>query len=61
MEKAWNKDPKHFGRVTRTTTFSTPRCLSCPWFFCIQPSDPRFTNTLKQIMNIPFVFRYDIH
>ncbi|KAJ6531430.1 glycoside hydrolase family 15 protein [Mycena vulgaris] len=70
MNKAWNKDLKHFGQSYEETDVLDSSVLIMPLVFFIQPSDPRFVNTLKQIMKTPerggltsnnLVFRYDVH
>ncbi|KAJ7708193.1 glycoside hydrolase family 15 protein [Mycena rosella] len=70
MNKAWNKELGHFGQSYEETDVLDSAVLIMPLVFFIQPSDPRFVNTLKQIMKTPerggltsnnLVFRYDVH
>ncbi|KAJ6546621.1 glycoside hydrolase family 15 protein [Mycena sp. CBHHK59/15] len=70
MRRAWNKDSQHFGQSYEETDVLDSAVLIMPLVFFIQPSDPRFVNTLKQILKTPerggltsnnLVFRYDVH
>ncbi|KAJ7674021.1 glycoside hydrolase family 15 protein [Mycena polygramma] len=69
MEKAFNKELKVFGQSYEETDVLDSAVLIMPLVFFIQPSDPRFVNTLKQILKTPerggltsnnLVFRYDV-
>ncbi|KAJ7929625.1 glycoside hydrolase family 15 protein [Mycena leptocephala] len=70
MEKAFDKELKIFGQSYEETDVLDSAVLIMPLVFFIQPSDPRFVNTLKQILKTPerggltsnnLVFRYDVH
>ncbi|KAJ7087909.1 glycoside hydrolase family 15 protein [Mycena belliarum] len=70
MHKAWNKDLQVFGQSYEETDVLDSAVLIMPLVFFIQPSDPRFVNTLKEILKTPerggltsnnLVFRYDVH
>ncbi|KAJ6551970.1 glycoside hydrolase family 15 protein [Mycena capillaripes] len=70
MEKAFNKETKVFGQSYEETDVLDSAVLIMPLVFFIQPSDPRFVNTLKQILRTPerggltsnnLVFRYDVN
>ncbi|KAF8830428.1 hypothetical protein HHX47_DHR2000866 [Lentinula edodes] len=70
MAKAWNKEHQHFGQSYEEAGILDSAVLIMPLVFFMQASDPRFTNTLKQILKTPerggltsnnLVFRYDVH
>ncbi|KAJ7058955.1 glycoside hydrolase family 15 protein [Mycena amicta] len=70
MEKAWNPELKVFGQSYEETNVMDSAVLIMPLVFFIQPSDPRFVNTLRQILHTPerggltsnnLVFRYDVN
>ncbi|KAJ7143850.1 glycoside hydrolase family 15 protein [Mycena epipterygia] len=70
MNKAYNKELQVFGQSYEETDVLDSAVLIMPLVFFIQPSDPRFVNTLKQILKTPerggltsnnLVFRYDVH
>ncbi|KAJ6531431.1 glycoside hydrolase family 15 protein [Mycena vulgaris] len=70
MIKSWNKELKLFGQSYEETDILDSSVLIMPLVFFIQPSDPRFVNTLKQILKTPeqggltsnnLGFRYDVH
>ncbi|KAJ7841085.1 glycoside hydrolase family 15 protein [Mycena olivaceomarginata] len=70
MNKAFNKGLKVFGQSYEETDVLDSAVLIMPLVFFIQPSDPRFVNTLKQILKTPerggltannLVFRYDVN
>ncbi|KAJ7171267.1 glycoside hydrolase family 15 protein [Mycena filopes] len=69
MSRAWNKQLGHFGQSYEETGVLDSAVLIMPLVFFIQPSDPRFVSTLKQILKTPerggltsnnLVFRYDV-
>ncbi|KAJ3843459.1 glycoside hydrolase family 15 protein [Lentinula raphanica] len=69
MSRAWNKDLQHFGQSYEDVDILDSAVLIMPLVFFMQASDPRFTNTLKQILKTPerggltsnnLVFRYDV-
>ncbi|KAJ7202147.1 glycoside hydrolase family 15 protein [Mycena pura] len=69
MAKAWDKELKVFGQSYEETDVLDSAVLIMPLVFFIQPSDPRFVSTLKQILKTPerggltsnnLVFRYDV-
>ncbi|KAJ7266372.1 glycoside hydrolase family 15 protein [Mycena haematopus] len=69
MNKAFDKDLKVFGQSYEETDVLDSAVLIMPLVFFIQPSDPRFVNTLRQILKTPqrggltannLVFRYDV-
>ncbi|KIM83492.1 glycoside hydrolase family 15 protein [Piloderma croceum F 1598] len=69
MLKAWNPELKCFGQSYEETNVLDSSVLIMPLVFFIQPSDPRFVNTLKQILKTPdrggltsnnLVYRYDV-
>ncbi|CAA7266100.1 unnamed protein product [Cyclocybe aegerita] len=53
MNKAWNKEGKYFGQSYEDTDVIDAAVLIMPLVFFMQASDPRFVNTLKQIMKTP--------
>ncbi|KAF9448768.1 glycoside hydrolase family 15 protein [Macrolepiota fuliginosa MF-IS2] len=68
MELAWNKEGKFFGQSYEETHVLDSAVLIMPLVFFMQASDPRFVNTLKQILRTPdkggltsnnLVYRYD--
>ncbi|KAJ7150484.1 glycoside hydrolase family 15 protein [Mycena crocata] len=70
MEKAWNKELKVFGQSYEETDVLDSAVLIMPLVFFIQPSDPRFVHTLRQILKTPerggltsnnLVYRYDVN
>ncbi|KAJ7763200.1 glycoside hydrolase family 15 protein [Mycena maculata] len=70
MSKAWNKDLHVFGQSYEETDVLDSAVLIMPLVFFIQPSDPRFVNTLKHILKTPerggltsnnLVYRYDVN
>ncbi|KAJ7474895.1 glycoside hydrolase family 15 protein [Mycena latifolia] len=70
MNKAWNKELKVFGQSYEETDVLDSAVLIMPLVFFIQPSDPRFVHTLREILKTPerggltsnnLVFRYDVH
>ncbi|KAF7303574.1 Glycoside hydrolase family 15 protein [Mycena indigotica] len=69
MEKAWHPELQVFGQSYEETDVMDSAVLIMPLVFFIQPSDPRFVSTLRQILNTPerggltsnnLVFRYDV-
>ncbi|KAJ8519553.1 hypothetical protein ONZ45_g3503 [Pleurotus djamor] len=69
MHKAWNNEGKYFGQSYEDKDVLDSAVLIMPLVFFMQASDPRFTNTLKQIlktrergglMSNNLVFRYDV-
>ncbi|KAF7368681.1 Glycoside hydrolase family 15 protein [Mycena venus] len=69
MNKAFDKELKVFGQSYEETDVLDSAVLIMPLVFFIQPSDPRFVNTLRQILKTPerggltannLVFRYDV-
>ncbi|KAK7052597.1 glycoside hydrolase family 15 protein [Favolaschia claudopus] len=69
MEKAFDKQLKVFGQSYEDTDVIDSAVLIMPLVFFIQPSDPRFVNTLKHILRTRdrggltsnnLVFRYDV-
>ncbi|KAJ6480355.1 glycoside hydrolase family 15 protein [Mycena sanguinolenta] len=69
MNKAFDKELKIFGQSYEDTDVLDSAVLIMPLVFFIQPSDPRFVNTLRQILKTPerggltannLVFRYDV-
>ncbi|KAF7378131.1 Glycoside hydrolase family 15 protein [Mycena sanguinolenta] len=69
MNKAFDKELKIFGQSYEDTNVLDSAVLIMPLVFFIQPSDPRFVNTLRQILKTPerggltannLVFRYDV-
>ncbi|KAF8206073.1 glycoside hydrolase family 15 protein [Mycena galopus ATCC 62051] len=70
MEKAFDKELKVFGQSYEEPKVLDSAVLIMPLVFFIQPSDPRFVNTLKEILKTPerggltannLVFRYDVN
>ncbi|KAF9258404.1 glycoside hydrolase family 15 protein [Marasmius fiardii PR-910] len=68
MEKAWNKEGEYFGQSFDENEHLDAAVLVMPLVFFLQGSDPRFTSTLKAILNSPergglttnnLVYRYD--
>ncbi|KAJ3506188.1 hypothetical protein NLJ89_g7004 [Agrocybe chaxingu] len=53
MHKAWNKEGRYFGQSYEDTDVIDAAVLIMPLVFFMQASDPRFVNTLKQIMKTP--------
>ncbi|KAJ8507250.1 hypothetical protein ONZ45_g10353 [Pleurotus djamor] len=69
MHKAWNNEGKYFGQSYEDKDVLDSAVLIMPLVFFMQASDPRFTNTLKQILKTRerggltsnnLVFRYDV-
>ncbi|KAJ4490166.1 glycoside hydrolase family 15 protein [Lentinula aciculospora] len=70
MARAWNRELQHFGQSYEEANVLDSAVLIMPLVFFMQASDPRFINTLKQILKTPerggltsnnLVFRYDVH
>jgi len=70
MLKAWNPKLNCFGQSYEETDILDSSVLIMPLVFFIQPSDPRFVSTLKQILKSPdrggltsnnLVYRYDVN
>ncbi|RDB24439.1 Uncharacterized protein C4H3.03c [Hypsizygus marmoreus] len=69
MNHAWNKDGKYFGQSYEETDVLDSAVLIMPLVFFMHGSDPRFVNTLRQILKTPerggltsnnLVYRYDV-
>ncbi|KAF9034332.1 glycoside hydrolase family 15 protein [Panaeolus papilionaceus] len=69
MAKSWNAEQKFFGQSYEDTNVLDAAVLIMPLVFFMQPSDPRFVSTLKQILKTPekggltsngLVYRYDV-
>lgn len=69
MHKAWNNEGKYFGQSYEDKDVLDSAVLIMPLVFFMQASDPRFVNTLKQILKTPerggltsnnLVYRYDV-
>ncbi|KAI9463813.1 glycoside hydrolase family 15 protein [Boletus coccyginus] len=69
MHKAWNPALQAFGQSYEETDVLDSSVLIMPLVFFMTPSDPRFVNTLKQILKTPerggltsnnLVYRYDV-
>ncbi|KAF8434283.1 glycoside hydrolase family 15 protein [Boletus edulis BED1] len=70
MHKAWNPSLQAFGQSYEETDALDSSILIMPLVFFMTPSDPRFVNTLKQILKTPerggltsnnLVYRYDVN
>ncbi|PPR00691.1 hypothetical protein CVT24_000979 [Panaeolus cyanescens] len=69
MQKSWNSEQRFFGQSYEDTQVLDAAVLIMPLVFFMQPSDPRFVSTLKQILKTPekggltsngLVYRYDV-
>ncbi|CAK5276639.1 unnamed protein product, partial [Mycena citricolor] len=69
MTKAWNPEMQVFGQSYEDRDILDSAVLIMPLVFFIQPSDPRFMGTLRQILKTPerggltannLVYRYDV-
>ncbi|EIW81645.1 glycoside hydrolase family 15 protein [Coniophora puteana RWD-64-598 SS2] len=69
MHKSWDPVQQSFGQCYEETNVLDSAVLIMPLVFFIQPSDPRFVSTLKQILKTPqrggltsnnLVYRYDV-
>ena len=69
MQKAWDPVQQTFGQCYEETGVLDSSVLIMPLVFFMQPSDPRFVSTLKQILKSPhrggltsnnLVYRYDV-
>ncbi|EGN97770.1 glycoside hydrolase family 15 protein [Serpula lacrymans var. lacrymans S7.3] len=70
MHKAWNPNSQVFGQSYEETDVLDSSVLIMPLVFFMTPCDPRFVNTLKQILKTPerggltsnnLVYRYDVN
>lgn len=53
MHKAWNKDLQIFGQSYEETHVLDSSVMIMPLVFFMNPSDPRFLNTLKAVLKSP--------
>ncbi|TFL03139.1 glycoside hydrolase family 15 protein [Pterulicium gracile] len=69
MKNAWNAEKSVFGQSYEDSDVLDSAVLIMPLVFFMQPSDPRFVNTLKEILKTPerggltsngLVYRYDV-
>ncbi|KIL58020.1 glycoside hydrolase family 15 protein [Amanita muscaria Koide BX008] len=69
MTRAWDKEGQYFGQSYEETDILDSAILIMPLVFFMHGSDPRFKNTLKQILRTPerggltsnnLVYRYDL-
>jgi len=69
MTKAWNPEKQIFGQSYEETDVLDSSVMIMPLVFFMNASDPRFLNTLKQVLKSPerggltsnnLVYRYDV-